>query len=232
MATKRIAKKAKSAKKPRSLAAHPKKFTRAKKAAPKKSVTRRPKKTASPKKKNTKKAGARVATRRPRPARKMAPKPVAKPIPKRATKAKATSQPAMKSPKRKKGRATKPAAYPAIPSPKATPAKKAVRRFDRPGHLDPKYAAELRAQSGVEEKDPRAFLDGPRSPNDDLAEELGEEVVEKATTGEDAGEESLDQVVPEEDGGPFVETSGTQEFAQGTDLSNPKGTFREPFPKT
>jgi hypothetical protein len=135
---------------------------------------------------------------------------------------KTTAKVTPKAPKRARGRAPVQGAR----------AGKAVRRFDRPGHLDPKYAADLRRQSGVEEKDPRAFLDGPRSPNDDLAEERGEEVVEKATTGEDAGEESLDQVVPEEDGGPFVETSGTQEFAEGADLSNPKGAFREPFPTT
>jgi hypothetical protein len=98
--------------------------------------------------------------------------------------------------------------------------------------LDPKYAADLRAQSGIEEKDAPAFLDGPRSPNDDFAEELGEEVVEKATTGEDAGEDALNQVVPEEDGGPFVESTGGQEFAEGADLSNPKSAFREPFPTT
>jgi hypothetical protein len=149
------------------------------------------------------KAGARVAAKR---ARRAAPKPLGK----------TALKPAV-APRRKKSRVAKPATR---------------KRFDRPGHLDPKYAAELRAQSGVEEKDPRAFLDGPRSPHDDLAEELGEEVVEKATTGEDAGEESLDQPVPEEEGGPFVETSGTQEFAEGADASNPKGASREPFPTT
>ena len=42
----------------------------------------------------------------------------------------------------------------------------------------------------------------------------------------------LDQVVEEEQGGPFVETNGAQEFAPGTDASNPKSAKREPFPTT
>jgi hypothetical protein len=209
---KRVAKKAKPKAKSGRLAATTKKVARAKKAV-KKAVPRRLKKAAPAKKR---KAGARVATRSigaqkkkraVKPARKVAPKALGK----------AARKPAVAAPRRKKSRIAKPATR---------------RRYDRPGHLDPKYAAELRAQSGVEEKDPRAFLDGPRSPTDDLAEERGEEVVEKATTGEDAGEESLDQRVPEEDGGPFVETSGAQEFAEGADASNPKGAFREPFPTT
>jgi hypothetical protein len=109
--------------------------------------------------------------------------------------------------------------------------RKPVRRFDRPGHLDPHYAAELRRQSAPQESEPHAFLDEPRA-RDDLAEERGEEVIEKATTGEDEAEEMLDQVVPEEQGGPFVETNAAQEFAHDTDASNPKGAKREPFPTT
>jgi hypothetical protein len=208
-ARKRVTKKAKPATKSGRLAARTKKVARAKKAA-KKAVPRRLKKAAPAKKR---KAGPRVSTRVVRTAKKRAAKPARKAAPKPL--AKAALKPAAAAPRQKKSRMAKPAPR---------------RRYDRPGHLDPKYAAELRAQSGVEEKDPRAFLDGPRSPNDDLAEERGEQVVEKATTGEDAGEESLDQQVPEEDGGPFVETSGTQEFAEGADASNPKGAFREPFP--
>lgn len=75
-------------------------------------------------------------------------------------------------------------------------------------------------------------MSSPRSPLDDLAEVRGEDVVEKATTGEDVAEESLDQLVPEEEGGPFVESTGKTEFAQGSDASNPIDAFREPFPTT
>ena len=121
-------------------------------------------------------------------------------------------------------------------SPAASPARKGparpVRRYDRPGHLDPRYAAELRRQSVSQEHDPRAFVEEPRA-KDDLAEERGEEVVGSATAGGgDEAEEVLDQVVPEEQGGPFVETNAADEFAHDTDASNPKDAKREPFPTT
>src|ERR1700694_400508 len=58
--------------------------------------------------------------------------------------------------------------------------------------------------------------------DDDLAERLGEEFVASATSGEQAAEDMRDEEVPEESGGPFVETSGASEFAYGTDASNPK----------
>jgi hypothetical protein len=131
---------------------------------------------------------------------------------------------APKKPAKKKSRAR--------PSGTHVKARAPVRREDRPGHLDPHYAAQLRAQSGPHEQDPLAFIETPRSPRDDLAEELGEEVIEKATTGGEDADETLDHVVPEERGGPFVETNAGQEFAEGTDASNPPGAKREPFPTT
>jgi hypothetical protein len=107
-----------------------------------------------------------------------------------------------------------------------------VRRQVGPGRFDPRYKAALLEQSSKPEIEPRAFIDSPRRPRDDLAEELGEEVIERATTGEDDTEETLDAVVPEEQGGPFVETSAAQEFAHDVDPSNPRGAKREPFPTT
>ena len=68
--------------------------------------------------------------------------------------------------------------------------------------------------------------------DDDLAERLGEEFVASATSGEQAAEDMRDEEVPEESGGPFVETSGASEFAYGTDASNPKDAERAPFPTT
>jgi hypothetical protein len=109
-----------------------------------------------------------------------------------------------------------------------------VRRRDRAGHLDPKYASTLHAMSREgQSQDPQqgAFVRGARS-SDVLAEELGETWVHTATSGEDENEGVFDQEVPEERGGPFVETSAGQEFAEGTDASNPRGSKREPFPKT
>jgi hypothetical protein len=67
--------------------------------------------------------------------------------------------------------------------------------------------------------------------DDDLAEDLAEEFVEAATTGEDRDQEALDASVPEEIGGPFVETSAADELAAGTDESNPIDAEAEPFPR-
>jgi hypothetical protein len=47
-----------------------------------------------------------------------------------------------------------------------------------------------------------------------------------------AGKPHRDEEVPEESGGPFVETSGRSEFAYGTDASNPKDAEQAPFPTT
>ena len=111
--------------------------------------------------------------------------------------------------------------------------KPAVRRRDGTGHLDPAYQKALMRESTRQSKpdDERAFLSRPRSA-DALAEQMGETVVHTATSGEYDVEDVIDQKVPEEDGGPFVETSGDEEFAEGTDESNIKEATREPFPTT
>jgi len=71
---------------------------------------------------------------------------------------------------------------------------------------------------------------GPAHTDDDLAESLAEEFLDAATSGRDA-EEELDAVVPEEIGGPFVETTAAEEFAQGIDEANPEAASREPLPR-
>jgi hypothetical protein len=121
-------------------------------------------------------------------------------------------------------------------SPKATArptsrVRKPAPRRDGSGRLNPKYARDLRALSRENkgDDDDRAFFKTPRS-GDDLAQELGEEAVETMTSGEAQGER-LDEVVEEERGGPFVKTGG-EEFAGGTDRSNPRDATREPFPRT
>ena len=90
----------------------------------------------------------------------------------------------------------------------------------------------------IEEDEPRERL-GVESPlfgpdaahsHDDLAEELGEGYVLSATSGGDGGSELAEEEVPEEEGGPFVETSGRIEFAHGVDESNPIGTEPAPLP--
>ena len=81
-----------------------------------------------------------------------------------------------------------------------------------------------------EREQPEELIRG--AADDDLAEELGEEFVQSATSGEQAAPDSRDDEVPEESGGPFIETSGRSEFAYGTDASNPKEAEPAPFPTT
>lgn len=71
---------------------------------------------------------------------------------------------------------------------------------------------------------------GPARIRDDLAESLAEEFIQAATRGSD-DDEALDGVVPEELGGPFVETSAAEEFANDTDDMNPPDAEPEPLPR-
>jgi hypothetical protein len=106
-----------------------------------------------------------------------------------------------------------------------------LRRHDRPGHLDPRFAADLRKKtSKPPPDDDRGFID-ESSEEDPLGEELGEAFVRHATSGDDEIE-ALDQPVPEETGGPWVTTSAEEEFADDYDESNLPGSTREPFPRT
>jgi len=72
---------------------------------------------------------------------------------------------------------------------------------------------------------------GHMTVDDDLAETLAEEFVHSATSGEDQTEAALDQMVPEEIGGPFVETGAEEEFADGVDESNPADAEPEAMPR-
>ena len=85
--------------------------------------------------------------------------------------------------------------------------------------------------------DGNAFIpdpeDGPARTRDDLAENLAEEYLQGATSGgEPMAEEQNDMVTPEELGGPFVETSAREEFADGIDESNPIDAEPAPLPLT
>ena len=196
----------------------------AKKKKQKRAVATTSKKPPAKRSVSKKKANG-AAKRKPAPLPKRA---TAKPAPKRAVAKKAASRKAA------------PPVNAAAPAPrKPAPAKKkpapAQKRRDGAGHLDPKYAADLRArslESASARRDDRAFLDGGARGSDSLAEEMGAEFVEAATSGEDQNQDVRGQEVTEEVGGPFVETSGATEFASGTDASNPEGTAREPFPRT
>lgn len=118
-----------------------------------------------------------------------------------------------------------------VKSAKHTPV---TQRRDATGHLNPAYEAQLLANSremAAPRDDDEAFLTSAIR-RDPLAEELGEGFLRSATGAEDDEEDSLEEVVPEESGGPFVETTGAVEFAHDIDASNPVGATREPFPRT
>jgi hypothetical protein len=107
-----------------------------------------------------------------------------------------------------------------------------IKRRDATGHLDPGYARDLRSLSAgrSHEGNERAFLQHAFA-NDELSEELGEAFVESATSGEEAEPERHERVSDADVGGPFVVTSGRQQFATGADESNPEDGTREPFPR-
>src|SRR4051812_22390258 len=109
----------------------------------------------------------------------------------------------------------------------------AARRRDATGHLDPRYATELLAHRKelAASRNDDAFLSSAIR-RDPLAEELGEAFIRTATGAEDGELEPFNEIVPEEIGGPFVETTSGVEFAHDTDGSNPRGATREPFPRT
>ena len=109
--------------------------------------------------------------------------------------------------------------------------RKSLQRRDATGHLNPKYAADLRQRSlasGHHDADVAFF--GRAKSSDSLAESLGEEFVASATAGEGGATDAHNQSVPEDTGGPFIITRARDEFAQGPDPSNPLEATREPFP--
>jgi len=105
------------------------------------------------------------------------------------------------------------------------------RLYDNAGHLDAERAERLLAGSGRSRPSEAAFVSGKKG-DDALATELGEGAVVAMTSGEDRLGEDLNHDVEEDWGGPFVVTSGSKEFAHGTDESNIAEATREPFPTT
>jgi hypothetical protein len=84
------------------------------------------------------------------------------------------------------------------------------------------------------EDDGNAFLpdpeDGPARMRDVLAQELAEEFLLSATSGEAVAEDALNADVAEDDGGPFVISTAGREFAYDIDDSNPADAKRESLP--
>jgi hypothetical protein len=110
---------------------------------------------------------------------------------------------------------------------------KRVDHRDGAGHLDPAYAARLRERTSRRaRRDQDREVVGEAWDGDPVAEKSAQEFVMTVTSGEGAGSAMLGAVMPEENGGPFVETYAGTEFAYGPDRSNPTESSREPFPKS
>jgi hypothetical protein len=108
------------------------------------------------------------------------------------------------------------------------------RRHRSPGSTK---AARKRRAASLESSGPRAaFLPdpngGPARTDEDLAEELAEEFVTQATSGTEHEETIQDEITPDEIGGPFVPSTAKEEFAAGTDASNPSDAEPAPLPRT
>ena len=111
---------------------------------------------------------------------------------------------------------------------------KPIVRRDATGHLEPHYEHDLletARESHEDDGNANAFIRRART-GQELAEELGEAFVQSAVSGEEAEPERHERVVPEEQGGPFVPSTASDEFASGTDASNIAEATREPFPTT
>lgn len=105
-------------------------------------------------------------------------------------------------------------------------------RYDRPGHLADDHAQRLLGLSKRRRPDDVAFLLANKgNSDDDLAEELAEQAVSAMTTGGDTWMEFMDKTVEEEEGGPFIETRASREFARGSE-EEVDGFLREALPTT
>ncbi|HXN41883.1 MAG TPA: hypothetical protein VN918_08860 [Myxococcaceae bacterium] len=113
---------------------------------------------------------------------------------------------------------------------KSTPANLGSAAKSPPKRLPAWDEVEIDEQRENAGRPETGFLSKSAYADDDLAEEMGEEFVMTATSGEQAAEDLRNQDFPEEQGGPFVVTSGRTEFAYGSDPSNPKDAEPAAFP--
>jgi hypothetical protein len=118
--------------------------------------------------------------------------------------------------------------------PKSSPV---VKRRDASGHMDPHYARDLLEKA----RENRNLDDSPESARafildtkygDPASDGFGEAFLEAATSGEDSEPARRDRVTPDEYGGPFVYTTGRDEFSLDVDDPSVADVTREPFPRT
>jgi hypothetical protein len=154
---------------------------------------------------------------------------------KKAAKAKAPKAKTAKAAAPKRAKAAAPKATAKAKTASKPSSKNGVSRssLENSGHIDPDHAQRLLelSRETKETSDDRSFVTKPRA-RDGLAERMGEEAVDAMTSGEDATTNEADQWVEEEEGGPFVETTAEEEFADDDEAPNVPGAMREPFPRT
>jgi hypothetical protein len=93
------------------------------------------------------------------------------------------------------------------------------------------FAQKLAKKPPQREDGGKAFVNEETgSSRDEFATEMARDFLTAAETGKEVLDELSDEEDPEEEGGPFIITNGSQEFAGGTDESNPADADREPFP--
>ena len=87
---------------------------------------------------------------------------------------------------------------------------------------------------GARMDDGNAFIrdpgSGPAHTRDALAENLAEQFLTSATSAEEATPDAMEREVPEDSGGPFLETTGAREFALDDEAPNIREAERVPFP--
>lgn len=197
----------------------------AKKRGAKKPVKKGASKKPAPKKAAPKKAAPKKAP----------PKKASKPAPKKA----AAKKPTAKKPAPKKPAAKKAAPAKAAPKKTAPPARARVARAAERAERA-KAEWEQRPKRRVEPDEPRertgdrdaAFVNRADKPGDDLAGELGESFLQSATSGEESAMEIQNAETEEEQGGPFIETTAQEEFADDVDESNPEDAEPAALPTT
>ena len=118
------------------------------------------------------------------------------------------------------------------------PRKPTAHAPSKPPASSPEPARRPVAPHEVEVDEPRARLgeglevlgldasDG----TDEIGEERAEAFLENVTGADDAATEHRAEETAADEGGPFVATTGDDEFASGTDAANPAGAEREALP--
>lgn len=104
-------------------------------------------------------------------------------------------------------------------------------RYDRPGHLEDAHADRLRHLSQRRAGRDEFAMVFDAVDGDELATELAEQAVTSMVGGGDTWLDTVNAQVDEEEGGPFLETRASKEFASGPESEDETAGFlREALP--